>query len=183
MPTSLESIMWTCRLPTRRSSAGCRPTSTSTKSISKWTESQDDEELTGIVAPLNYLLDFLERVGCECAPDMKLLALFANFLVVAKEKGILVAMDEISREGMKNLTNAIHENLVKEEKGKIAKPNVKEEPPDDASSDKGTPAAATAKKKAKKNQKDVNLSDRIDFSASFCGSLARFSGGLEASTL
>ena len=124
-----------------------------------------------------------DRVGCELAPDMKSLALFANFLVVAKEKGILVAMDEISREGMKNLTNAIHENLVKEEKGKIAKPNVKEEPPDDASSDKGTPAAATAKKKAKKNQKDVNLSDRIDFSASFCGSLARFSGGLEASTL
>ena len=66
-----------------------------------------------------------DRVGCEHAPDMKSLALFANFLVVAKEKGILVAMDEISREGMQNLTNAIHENLVKEEKGKIAKPSVK----------------------------------------------------------
>ena len=62
-----------------------------------------------------------DRVGCELAPDMKLLALFANFLVVAKENGILVAMDDISLEGMKNLTNATHENLVKEEKGEDCK--------------------------------------------------------------
>ena len=105
-------------------------------------------------------------------------------MVVAKEQGIIVAMDEISVEGMKNLTNAIHENLVKEEKGEIAKPSVKAEPQDEAPRDKGTPAvAATAKKKAKKKYKDVHVLDRIDFSASFCGSLARFSGSLEASTL
>ena len=114
-----------------------------------------------------------DRVGCEHAPDMKSLALFANFLVVAKAKGIIVAMDEIRIDCLRSLTKAIHENLANESPN-ICKAIVKEEPPDDASSDKGTPAAATAKKKAKKKQKDVNLSDRIDFSASFCGSLARF---------
>ena len=100
-----------------------------------------------------------DRVGCEHAPDMKSLALFANFLVVAKEKGIIVVMDEIRIDCLRSLTKAIHENLANESPN-ICKAIVKQEPPDDASGDKGTPSAATVntkKKTSKRRRGEINV--------------------------